>query len=129
MPAEMRARPTPRCTSWGAAAPRHPGPKTTVAAADRERRIALQAFGVTEAAAGSDTTQIRTEAVRHGDVYVVNGEKRWTSRLQNSDLMLLLAHTSASPPGEKTRRALAVPRGSARRERRGACRTDPRDDE
>ena len=61
----------------------------------------LQAFGVTEAAAGSDTTQIRTEAVRHGDVYVVNGEKRWTSRLQNSDLMLLLARTSASPPGEK----------------------------
>jgi len=65
--------------------------------------LRLQAFGVTEAAAGSDTTQIRTEAVRHGDVYVVNGEKRWTSRLQNSDLMLLLARTSASPPGDKTR--------------------------
>jgi len=65
--------------------------------------LRLQAFGVTEAVAGSDTTQIRTEAVRHGDVYVINGEKRWTSRLQNSDLMLLLARTPASPPGEKTR--------------------------
>ena len=90
--------------------------------------LRLQAFGVTEAAAGSDTTQIRTEAVRHGDVYVVNGEKRWTSRLQNSDLMLLLAHLGVATR-RKNARALAVPRGSARGERRGACRTDPRNDE
>ena len=63
--------------------------------------LRLQAFGVTEAAAGSDTTQIRTEAVRHGDVYVVNGEKRWTSRLQNSDLMLLLRAPRCRHPAKK----------------------------
>ena len=91
--------------------------------------LRLQAFGVTEAAAGSDTTQIRTEAVRHGDVYVVNGEKRWTSRLQNSDIMLLLARHVSVATWRKNARALAVSRGSARGERRGACRTDPRDDE
>ena len=85
--------------------------------------LRLQAFGVTEAAAGSDTTQIRTEAVRHGDVYVVNGEKRWTSRLQNSDLMLLLARTSASPPGEKTR-GLSLFLVDLR-EAKGAVRAEP----
>ncbi len=85
--------------------------------------LRLQAFGVTESAAGSDTTQIHTEAVRHGDVYVVNGEKRWTSRLQNSDLMLLLARTSASPPGEKTR-GLSLFLVDLR-EAKGAVRAEP----
>jgi len=56
--------------------------------------LRLQAFAVTEPAAGSDTTKIATRAERHGDRYVVNGQKVWTSRVQHSDLMLLLARTS-----------------------------------
>ncbi|HEX3467382.1 MAG TPA: acyl-CoA dehydrogenase family protein [Candidatus Elarobacter sp.] len=60
--------------------------------------LRLQAFGVTEPNAGSDTTKIATTAVRHGDRYVVNGQKVWTSRVQHSDLMLLLARTS--PPSD-----------------------------
>ena len=54
----------------------------------------LQAFGVTEPDAGSDTTSIRTTATRTGNGYVVNGQKIWTSRVQYSDLMLLLARTT-----------------------------------
>jgi len=56
-------------------------------------RIRLQAFGVTEPTTGSDTTQLKTRAVREGDSYVVNGQKVWTSRALYSDLMLLLART------------------------------------
>ncbi|MBR1159097.1 acyl-CoA dehydrogenase family protein [Bradyrhizobium elkanii] len=57
-------------------------------------RLRLQAFGVTEPNTGSDTTQLKTRAERQGDVYVVNGQKVWTSRALHSDLMLLLARTS-----------------------------------
>ena len=64
-------------------------------------RLRLQAFGVTEPEAGSDTTKIRARAARRGDVYLVNGAKRWTSRLQHSDLMLLLARTSAPDAAHK----------------------------
>jgi len=56
--------------------------------------LRLQAFGVTEPDAGSDTTRIRTAAVRQGDHYVINGQKIWTSRVAHSDLMLLLARTT-----------------------------------
>jgi acyl-CoA dehydrogenase len=56
--------------------------------------LRLQAFGVTEPDAGSDTTQIKTMAVRQGDRYIINGQKVWTSRYQHSDLMLLLARTT-----------------------------------
>jgi len=56
--------------------------------------LRLQAFGVTEPNAGSDTTRIQTMAVRRGDQYVVNGQKIFTSRVQHSDLMLLLARTT-----------------------------------
>lgn len=56
--------------------------------------LRLQAFGVTEPTSGSDTTQLRTRAVREGDEYVVNGQKVWTSRARYSDLMLLLARTT-----------------------------------
>ncbi len=63
--------------------------------------LRLQAFGVTEPTAGSDTTAIRTAAVRHGERYVVNGQKEWTSRAEHSDLMLLLARTA---PGDKARK-------------------------
>ncbi len=60
--------------------------------ADGRKR--LQAFGVTEPAAGSDTSQLRTRAVRDGDGWRVNGQKIWTSRALYSDLMLLLARTT-----------------------------------
>jgi acyl-CoA dehydrogenase len=55
--------------------------------------LRLQAFGVTEPDAGSDTTQLKTTAVRNGTRYVVNGRKMFISRAQQSDLMLLLART------------------------------------
>lgn len=58
--------------------------------------LRLQAFGVTEPDAGLDTTQIRTRARRDGERYVISGQKIWTSRARQSDLMLLLARTS--PP-------------------------------
>ncbi len=56
--------------------------------------LRLQAFGVTEPSAGTDTTAIQTTAVRQGDRYIVNGQKVWTSRAEHSDLMLLLARTA-----------------------------------
>jgi acyl-CoA dehydrogenase len=57
-------------------------------------RLRLQAFGVTEPNTGSDTTQLKTRAERQGDVYIINGQKVWTSRALHSDLMLLLARTT-----------------------------------
>jgi len=57
--------------------------------------IRLQAFGVTEPGAGTDTTAIRTTAERRGGRYLVNGQKVWTSRAEHSDLLLLLARTTA----------------------------------
>jgi len=62
--------------------------------------LRLQAFGVTEPEAGSDTTSIRTAARPEGDHYVINGQKIWTSRAEHSDLMLLLARTSPPDPGK-----------------------------
>jgi acyl-CoA dehydrogenase len=56
--------------------------------------LRLQAFGVTEPTSGTDTTSLRTRAVRDGDSYVVNGQKVWTSRAAHSDLLLLLARTT-----------------------------------
>ena len=55
--------------------------------------LRLQAMGVTEPGAGTDTTKIKTFAKKKGDHYVVNGQKVWTSRLQHSELMILLART------------------------------------
>ena len=56
--------------------------------------LRLQAMGVTEPTAGTDTTKITTAAVRKGDRYVVNGQKVWISRVQHSDFMILLARTT-----------------------------------
>jgi acyl-CoA dehydrogenase len=56
--------------------------------------LRLQAFAVTEPGTGTDTTKLRTFAERRGDRYVVTGQKVWTSRVQHSDLMLLLARTT-----------------------------------
>jgi acyl-CoA dehydrogenase len=56
--------------------------------------LRLQSMGVTEPTTGTDTTKIRTTAIRQGDRYVVNGQKVWISRVQHSDLMILLARTT-----------------------------------
>src|SRR5262245_64618124 len=58
--------------------------------------LRLQSMGVTEPTTGTDTTKIKTTAVRKGDRYVVNGQKVWISRIQHSDLMILLARDRKS---------------------------------
>ena len=70
--------------------------------------LRLQAFGITEPDAGTDTTRIRTFAERDGDEYVVNGGKIWTSRFQHSDLMLLLVRTTRYEDVEKKTDGLTV---------------------
>ncbi|GAA5113987.1 acyl-CoA dehydrogenase family protein [Pseudonocardia adelaidensis] len=71
-------------------------------------RLRLQAFGVTEPDAGSDTTRIRTFARRDGDHYVINGSKIWTSRFQHSDYLLLLTRTTRYEDVEKKSDGLSV---------------------
>jgi len=56
--------------------------------------LRLQTMAVTEPTTGTDTTQLKTTAVRKGDRYVVNGQKVWISRVQHSDYMILLARTT-----------------------------------
>ncbi len=56
--------------------------------------LRLQSFGVTEPTTGTDTTNLKTTATRRGDHYVINGQKVWISRVEHSDLMLLLARTT-----------------------------------
>jgi acyl-CoA dehydrogenase len=57
-------------------------------------RLRIQSMGVTEPGTGSDTTQLKTTAVRKDGRWVINGQKVWTSRVQHSDLMILLARTT-----------------------------------
>ncbi|MPT18664.1 MAG: acyl-CoA dehydrogenase [Pseudomonas sp.] len=64
--------------------------------------LRLQSMAVTEPSTGTDTTKIKTTAVRQGDKYVVNGQKVWISRVQHSDLMILLARTT--PLAEVTKK-------------------------
>jgi acyl-CoA dehydrogenase len=71
-------------------------------------RLRLQAFGVTEPTSGTDTTQLKTRAVRDGDHYVINGQKVWTSRALHSDLMLLLARTTPLDQVKKRTEGLSV---------------------
>lgn len=70
--------------------------------------VRLQAFGVTEPDAGSETTRIRTLATRDGDEYVVNGSKIWTSRFQHSDYLLLLCRTTPYDEVEKKTDGLSI---------------------
>ncbi len=65
--------------------------------------LRLQSMGVTEPTTGTDTTKIKTTAVKQGDRYVVNGHKVWISRIQHSDLMILLARTT--PLAEVTKKS------------------------
>jgi acyl-CoA dehydrogenase len=70
--------------------------------------LRLQAFGVSEPDAGTDTMSIRTTAVREGDQFRINGQKIWTSRAQHSDLMLLLARTTPAEEVKKRTLGLSV---------------------
>lgn len=70
--------------------------------------LRLQAFGVTEPTSGTDTTSIRTFARREGDHYIVSGQKIWTSRAEHSDLMILLARTTARDQVAKRHEGLSV---------------------
>jgi len=65
--------------------------------------LRLQSMGVTEPTTGTDTTKIKTTAVKRGDRYVINGQKVWISRVQHSDLMILLARTT--PLDQVTRKS------------------------
>ena len=70
--------------------------------------LRLQSMGVTEPTAGTDTTKIKTVAERRGDKYVVNGQKVWISRIQHSDLMILLARTTALADVKKKADGLSI---------------------
>ena len=71
-------------------------------------KLRMQSFAVTEPTTGSDTTKLKTTAVKRGDRYVVNGQKVWTSRVQHSDLMLLLARTTPLNEVQKKSDGLSV---------------------
>ncbi len=70
--------------------------------------LRLQAFGVTEPTSGTDTLALGTTAERHGDAYVINGQKVWTSRAEHSDLMLVLARTTPRDAVKKRTEGLSV---------------------
>lgn len=70
--------------------------------------LRLQSFGVTEPTTGTDTTSLKTTARRDGDAYVVNGQKVWISRIQHSDLMVLLARTTAKEEVTKKTEGLSA---------------------
>ncbi|ENX46711.1 MULTISPECIES: acyl-CoA dehydrogenase family protein [Acinetobacter] len=68
----------------------------------------LQSMGVTEPTAGTDTTKIRTTAVKKGDKYAVNGQKVWISRIQHSDWMILLARTTPLAEVQKKSEGMSI---------------------
>ncbi len=70
--------------------------------------LRLQSMGVTEPTTGTDTTKIKTTAVRKGDRYVVNGQKVWISRIQHSDLMILLARTTPVDQVKKRSEGMSI---------------------
>jgi len=70
--------------------------------------LRLQSMAVTEPIAGTDTTRIKTTAARKGDHYVVTGQKVWTSRVQHSDLMILLARTTPLAEVQKKSEGMSI---------------------
>ena len=70
--------------------------------------LRLQSMGVTEPSTGTDTTKIKTTAVRRGDRYVINGQKVWISRVQHSDLMILLARTTPLAEVKKKSEGMSI---------------------
>lgn len=70
--------------------------------------LRLQSMAVTEPSTGTDTTRTKTTAVRKGDRYIINGQKVWTSRVQHSDLMILLARTTPLEKVERKSQGMSV---------------------
>ncbi len=70
--------------------------------------LRLQSMAVTEPEAGTDTTRIQTTAIRKNDRYIVNGQKVWTSRVQHSDLMILLARTTPLADVKKKSEGMSI---------------------
>jgi acyl-CoA dehydrogenase len=70
--------------------------------------LRLQSMGVTEPTTGTDTTKIKTTAERRGDKYVINGQKVWISRVQHSELMILLARTTPLAEVKKKADGLSI---------------------
>ncbi|KER69862.1 acyl-CoA dehydrogenase [Burkholderia cepacia] len=70
--------------------------------------LRLQSMGVTEPTTGTDTTKIKTTAVRKGDRYLINGQKVWISRIQHSDLMILLARTTPLSDVKKKSEGMSI---------------------
>ncbi|MGF6288203.1 MULTISPECIES: acyl-CoA dehydrogenase family protein [Paraburkholderia] len=70
--------------------------------------LRLQSMGVTEPSTGTDTTKIKTTAERRGDRYVINGQKVWISRVQHSDLMILLARTTPLADVKKKSEGMSI---------------------
>ncbi len=70
--------------------------------------LRLQSMGVTEPTTGTDTTKIKTTAVKRGDRYVINGQKVWISRIQHSDLMILLARTTPIDQVKKKSEGMSI---------------------
>ncbi len=70
--------------------------------------LRLQSMGVTEPTTGTDTTQLKTTAVKKGDRYVINGQKVWISRVQHSDLMILLARTTPLAEVKKKSEGMSI---------------------
>ena len=85
--------------------------------------LRLQAFGITEPTSGTDTTSITTFAKRDGEFYVVNGQKIWTSRAEQSDLMLLLARTTQRGEVAKGRTGCRCSSSICSRRSRRGCRS------
>jgi acyl-CoA dehydrogenase len=71
-------------------------------------KLRLQSMAVTEPTTGTDTTQLKTTAVRKGDRYLVNGQKVWISRIQHSDLMILLARTTPLAEVKKKSEGMSI---------------------
>src|SRR5437764_4334520 len=70
--------------------------------------LRLQSMAVTEPSTGSDTTRLSTTALKKGDRYVIDGQKVWTSRLQHSDLMIVLARTTTRAQGKRRSEGMSV---------------------
>ncbi|MFA7669817.1 MAG: acyl-CoA dehydrogenase family protein [Burkholderiaceae bacterium] len=71
-------------------------------------KLRIQSMAVTEPTTGTDTTKLKTTAVKKGDRYVVNGQKVWISRVQHSDLMILLARTTPLAEVKKKSQGMSI---------------------
>ena len=85
----------------------------------------LQSMGVTEPSTGTDTTKIKTTAVKHGDRYVVNGQKVWISRVQHSDWMILLARTTPLEQVQKKSEGMSLFMVDLRQAEQSGMRVQP----